>query len=457
MRALDDPLPIEPLDPSSPFDARITPPGSKSITNRALLIAALATGTSTLRGALTDADDAKVMLRALTRLGVGVKQSDEAVAIEGVGGKLRGNAELHLGNAGTATRFLTAACTLADGPVTIDGDPRMRERPIGELLGFLHTIGARLEALEKPGFPPIRVEGGNEIIGGEVTIPTTLSSQYVSALIMLAPHTRDGITLRFSGEVTSQPYIEMTLELMRRTIGCEYEITLDGRDMKAIRVPAMKGVPPFELDVEPDASGATYFFASAAMFPGATVTVPIETATSLQSDARFADLLARMGADVRHHAHETSITGTPTLRGIRADLSDMPDAAMTLAVLACFAEGETTITGLRTLRVKETDRLQALVNELSKIGAGVEIVKEGEDEGLRITPPESMGEGPVIFETYDDHRMAMALALIGLRRRGVSIANPTCVGKTYPGYWADLERLRHEQPRAGANGSPVRP
>ena len=209
-----------------------------------------------------------------------------------------------------------------------------------------------------------------------------------------------------------------------------------------IRVPPMEKTPAFELDVEPDASGATYFFAAAALFPGASVTVPIATATSLQSDARFVDLLARMGAEVHHEAHGTTVTGTPGLRGIRADLSDMPDAAMTLAVLACFAEGETTITGLRTLRVKETDRLRALENELSKIGAGVEIVREGDDEGLRITPPETMGEDPVLFETYDDHRMAMALALVGLRRRGVSIADPSCVNKTYPSYWADLERLR---------------
>jgi 3-phosphoshikimate 1-carboxyvinyltransferase len=434
-----DPLPIEPLDPSSSFDARITPPGSKSITNRALLLAALASGESRLHGALTDANDAKVMLRALTQMGVAVKQTGETVTIQGADGKLRGETELHLGNAGTATRFLTAACTLADGPVTIDGDPRMRERPIGELLGFLHQIGARLEALEKLGFPPIRVEGGQQVPGGEITVPTTLSSQYVSALLMLGSHTLDGITLRFSGEVTSRPYIEMTIELMRRTIGCRCEGTLDAR---TIRVPPMETVPAFELDVEPDASGATYFFASAALFPGASVTVPIATATSLQSDARFVDLLARMGADIQHHAHETTVTGTSTLRGINADLSDMPDAAMTLATVACFAEGETTITGLRTLRVKETDRLRALVNELSKIGAGVEIVKQGEDEGLRITPPASMGEEPIIFETYDDHRMAMALALIGLRRRGVSIADPTCVGKTYPGYWADLEQLR---------------
>ena len=440
MCALTDPLPIEPLADGHAFDARITPPGSKSITNRALLIAALARGESTLRNALTDARDARVMIAALRKLGVGVRTDGATVSIDGAGGSLRGGAELHLGNAGTATRFLAAACTLADAPVTLDGDPRMRERPIGELLGFLHEIGARVEALERPGFLPLRIEGGAPVPGGEITIPTTLSSQYVSALMMLAPHTREGVTMRFTGGVTSKPYIEMTLELLSRTIGSPCEGSLDEKE---IRVPPMETSHGFAIDVEPDASGATYFFACAAIVPGARMSVPIAGAESLQPDARFVDVLRRMGATVAESDGRTIVGGTGALRGIEADFADMPDAAMTLAVVACFASGETTIRGLRTLRVKETDRLEALVNELSKIGARVEILSEDGEEALRITPPADPTSGqPVVFQTYDDHRMAMSLALIGLRRPGVSIADPACADKTYPTFWNDQQRLR---------------
>jgi len=438
-----DPLAIVPIDDGAVVDAHVTPPGSKSLTNRALLIAALADGESVLCGALTDADDAKVMLRALEQLGVGVDVRGDCVRIRGgaggAGGTLRGNTELHLANAGTATRFLTAACALADGDVLIDGDPRMRERPIGELLGFLRTLGVDATETMNPGFPPVRIGGTGSVRGGAIDIPRTLSSQYVSALIMLAPHTQDGIILRFTGDVTSAPYITMTLELMRRTIGYEWEGSIDSGEL---RLPSVTTVRGFEYRVEPDASGATYFFALGAMIPGTSVTIPIARSSSLQSDAGFVRALAAMGADVNEGAAETTVRAG-ALRGVDIDFSDMPDAAMTLAAVACFAEGETIIRGLRTLRVKETDRLQALVNELGKVGATVKIVPDGNDESLRIIPPANpCAGGPVVFETYDDHRMAMALALIGLRRPGVSIADPGCVGKTYPGFWQDLDAIR---------------
>ena len=437
---LPDPLPIEPLAEGHAFDARVTPPCSKSITNRAMLIAALASGRSVLRGALTDANDARVMLRALQQLGVGVEVDGTTVTIDGAGGTLRGGVELHLGNAGTATRFLTAASALAEGDVLIDGDPRMRERPIGELLDFLRALGVDARETMEKGFPPVRIRGAGRVEGGTVRVPRTLSSQYVSALIMLAPHTENGISIRFTGEVTSAPYIEMTLGLLEKTIGYAHEGSIECGEL---RLPPLKRVEGFELDIEPDASGATYFFAASAMVPGARATVPIRARASLQSDAGFAWALERMGAVVRESDGGTTVEGPAALKGVEIDFKDMPDAAMTLASVACFADGPTTIHGLRTLRVKETDRLRALVNELSKIGATVEILQIDGDESLRVTPPADPCSGePVVFETYDDHRMAMALALIGLRRPGVSIADPGCVGKTYPGFWADLASLR---------------
>ena len=439
MSAPVDPLPIVPLPDGSIVSARVIPPGSKSLTNRALLIAALAEGESVLRGALTEADDAKVMLRALKQLGVGVDVNVDCVRIRGVGGKLRGATELRLGNAGTATRFLTAACALAEGDVLIDGDSRMRERPIGELLGFLRELGVEAHETMNPGFPPVRISGTGSVRGGAVDIPRTLSSQYISALLMLAPHTEQGITMRFTECVTSAPYVAMTLELMRRTIGCEWEGSIESGE---IRVGPMGRVSGFEYAVEPDASGATYFFAIGAMVPGARIDVPISERSSLQSDAGFTRALEQMGAEVSEPASGT-IVSARALRGVDIDFSRMPDAAMTLAVVACFAEGETVIRGLRTLRVKETDRLQALVNELRKIGAAVEIVPDGDDEALRIVPPADPRSGePVVFETYDDHRMAMSLSLIGLLREGVSIADPGCVSKTYPGFWRDLDAIR---------------
>jgi len=247
-----------------------------------------------------------VMLRALDRLGAGVDlEASGDVTIcgaRGEGRSLRGGVGLHLGNAGTATRFLTAACALANGPVTIDGDPRMRERPIGELVGFLRELGVTISELLRPGYPPIRIEGTGRVAGGEIEIPTTLSSQFVSALIMISPHTRDGITLKFSGDVTSRAYITMTLELMRRTIGYRWEGSIESGSLV---LPPMEDVSGFSLDVEPDASGATYFFGAAALFEGARVTIPISKGESLQSDARFVDVLARMGADVQERDGET--------------------------------------------------------------------------------------------------------------------------------------------------------
>ena len=485
---LPDPLPIVPL--TRPFDVTIRPPGSKSITNRALLLAALANGTSTLRGALIDADDAQVMIRALGQLGAkieiqrarsagsgqaGADRQDE-VRVTGVGGRWRiapgQTVTINLNNAGTATRFLTAAAILAppdSGGIIIDGDARMRERPIGELLELLGAVGVRCTGVVRPGYPPVHVHPPASLASmpAELSVGTTASSQFISALMLVAPWLPRGLRLRFTGPVTSRSYIKMSQELLDEvggTVEDEFDLGMIIRPGARRTYNTTPGLAAFDLQVEPDASGATYFWAAAALFDGARCLVPGLDWTSVQYDQHFEGVVGSAGAISRVDEERTAITGSKrVLPLINADLTLMPDTAMTAAVLCCFASptaetptATSTLHGLRTLRVKETDRLAALQAELSKLGATVEIFEDWGDEGMRITPPtgnlslarESMAKSrgdaapaPIYFDTYHDHRMAMALALVGLRRPNVFIRDPGCVRKTYPTYWQDLARL----------------
>ncbi len=461
--ALPDPFPVRPLRfprGGGAFDATVRPPGSKSLTNRVVLLGALAKGTSLVRGALIDADDARRMIDAATTLGASVEREGETLRIAGVGGRWRvpvGGVRLDLGNAGTATRFLAASVMHSDGPVTIDGNERMRQRPIGELIDVLRAFGVQGEYLGTPGCPPVRIvpPAGGVRAPARLDIPPTRSSQFVSALLLAAPWIRGGLTVRLLGEVTSASYVEMTLNLLS-VLGAS---VLTSEDMRVARVgppesadgEALPGLNAFEYEVEPDASGATYFWGAAALFEGASCRVVGLGAGSLQADARFPDLLSRMGCRVTDGTMgdlpTTTVKGVSGLRPIMADLSLMPDAAMTLAVVASFAGGTSVLRGLGTLRDKECDRIAALECELAKVGVRVEPGPGGDEGTLTITPPAggidcSEGVAPVEFEPYDDHRMAMSLALVGLRRPGVSIKNPGCVAKTYPGFWADLESLR---------------
>jgi len=419
-----------------PFEAVVTPPGSKSITNRALLMAALAEGESHLSGALLDADDAKVMIAALRQLGATIEIEDEqrgCVRVVGTGGRLKGNCTLNLNNAGTATRFLTAAACLADGPVVIDGNARMRQRPIGELVELLRELGVKIDELGSKGCVPIRVHPG-KFTKDRVTVGTTLSSQFISALMLVAPLMPHGLTIHFRGAITSPSYIEMTAGLVSR-LGCAKSTGVVGEAGLTMFAGRPRG---FRYEVEPDASGATYFWGAAAIAPASECVVLGIDADSLQGDAAFRSLLDRMA-------------GADRTQAMNADLTLMPDAAMTLGAVACFATGTTTIKGLRTLRDKETDRIAAICAELKKVGVRAEAFEYADargaaDEGIRLTPPEggidlSPSAPPVEFDTYDDHRMAMSLALIGLRRPNVAIRDPGCVAKTYPGFWRDLSTL----------------
>jgi len=443
---LPDPLPMRTISAvtgkSAPrFRCAIMPPGSKSLSNRALLIAALAEGDSIIKRPLLDADDSKRMLSALRSLGVAteVHPKGEFIVVRGAGGELKGDCELFLNNAGTATRFLTAAAVLAHGQVTIDGIERMRERPLGELIDLLRQLGAEIEELGEPGFVPIRILGRGTLTGGEIVIPTTQSSQFVSALIMVAPWFEEGLTIHLDGEITSGSYIDMTTGLLAGVAGAEIEVSEDGRTIDI--APGPYGC--FEYEVEPDASGATYLWGAAAIFPGSLCRVPGMHFTALQHDARFPMVLRRMGCPIEYSGGSGNVTGAPQLLALdEIDLSQMPDTAMTLAAVAAFADGPTRITGLKTLRVKETDRIAAIAAELSKIGCTVDTA----DDELTITPPPggvdcSDSCPPVHFDTYDDHRMAMSLALIALRRPNVFIRDPACVQKTYPTFWSDLATI----------------
>lgn len=454
------------------FAISVRPPGSKSLTNRALLLAAMADGKSTIRGGLRDADDAVQMVRAVEQLGASVTvNGSDAMYVQGVGGRWRVPSEgvtLDINNAGTAARFLAAAAVLAPNPVTIDGSARMRERPIAELVEILRRVGANVQYLGKPGCLPIRVvpHDGGLNTSGVIDLPSTKSSQFVSAVLLIGPWLQSSLTLRLHGRVTSASYVAMTLGLLSRL---KANVQHAG-DMRVLRVgPAMTfqaegydakkgsssgrsegvGIPAFEYDVEPDASGATYFWAAAALVPGATAKVVGIGAESLQGDANFPGVLERMGAVVdRSGAPDPYILlrGSETIAPVMADMSDMPDAVMTLAVVASFAGGASVIRGVRTLRVKESDRVAALQAELAKIGVKVECPVAGDDDVMSVTPPTggvACGEdAPAVeFETYNDHRMAMALSLVGLRRANVSVKNPKCVDKTYPEFWNELRNV----------------
>ncbi|MEQ8316954.1 MAG: 3-phosphoshikimate 1-carboxyvinyltransferase [Phycisphaerales bacterium] len=458
LESLADPLAVPTLRSvigDDRFDVTLRPPGSKSLTNRALLLAALARGRSELRGALTDATDTRVMIAALRTLGAEIEVDAGVMRVSGVGGRWSpaGGSEvtLDLENAGTATRFLAAASVLSPAPIIITGNARMRARPIGELAGALGDLGARIESLETPGCPPIRVTPPADVPErGQVFFDELPSSQFVSAVLMLGAFLPGGLAVEIDGEVTSASYVRMTMGLLD-ALGVSVR---SSADLRVLRVASRGGaIDGFELDIEPDASGASVFWAAAASSPGSRVTMAGVDESGLQGDVGFPSVLARMGAEVTSVSADDSpsgsklgVRGGATIMPVMADMRDMPDAAMALVVLAALAKGGSMIRGLHTLRVKETDRLQALKTELARVGVDVELDVHGEDGAVRVEPPtggldRSESAPAVVFETYDDHRMAMALSLIALHRPNVSIADPGCVRKTYPGFWAELAKV----------------
>lgn len=415
------------------------PPGSKSLTNRALLLAALAEGESVIRNPLW-ADDTLRMREGLEAMGFAVRDAgDGDVRVQGCAGALPrrdGDVVLSLGNAGTAYRFLTATCCLGSGRYELTGVKRMLQRPVGELVTMLRTLGARVSYLGKDGYPPLCVEGTG-LPGGPLAVKPTQSSQYISAVLQVAPFCRDGVEMVFDGPVTSRPYVEMTLRLMG-IFGVEAEV-----DPQFRRVAVRPGVYcAAEYLVEPDASNASYFLAAAAVVPGSKVTIEGLGRKSLQGDVGFADVLHQMGAGVVFGADFVTVMAPPEgepLRGIDVDLNAMPDMAQTLGVVALFADGPTTMRNIGNLRVKETDRLAAMEAELAKLGA--KVVVRGDD--LQVEPPAGNRLRPAVIDTYDDHRMAMSFAVAGLRAHGVVINDPGCVNKTFPDFFDYLGGLNN--------------
>jgi len=418
------------IETRGPLAARVRVPGSKSITNRALPIAALADGTSVLSGAL-ESDDTRVMREALGALGCEIGCDGDTWTVRGTGGVLRSPSEpLWVENSGTTARFLTAAAALADRSVVIDGNARMRERPIDDLVDALVALGVPIEILGSEGCPPVRVGGGG-LPGGAVEIDARRSSQYVSAVLLAGPYARADLSLDFTeGVLVSRPYVELTLDMMR-DFGAVAQFREDGA---GVRVEAGHPYRARKYAIEPDASAAAYPFCAAAI-AGGTVRVDGVPADSIQADFALLSILEEMGCRIARGTNFVEVTGSATpLRGVDVDMNDLPDAVLALAVVAAFAEGETHIRNVANLRIKETDRLAALETELCKLGVDA---RAGADS-LHIRP------GPLRaaeIDTYDDHRMAMSFALAGLRVPGVVIRDPGCVSKTWPAYFSVLEKL----------------
>jgi 3-phosphoshikimate 1-carboxyvinyltransferase len=429
-----DGLSITPI-PAGPFSASITPPGSKSLTNRALVLSVLAEGPCMLSNVLF-ADDTMVMLDSLGKLGfdLQIDQAAHTVRIAGQGGRIpQKSAELFCGNSGTTIRFLTALASLGHGDISLDGIPRMRQRPIEQLVDLLKNLGVRIEYGGQHGFPPLTVHA-HGLPGGLMQFQSGQSSQFLSAILQVAPYARREIQIDLLGDQASWPYVVMTMRLMDVFGHTPHVIRDPGGKPIQIIVPQGK-YQPTEYAVEPDASNASYFLAAAAIHKGAKVTVHGLGKHSLQGDIGFADLLHEMGADLIFGDDFITVIGTGELRGIEANLLQMPDMAQTLAVVALFAEGTTQLTGLYSLRVKETDRVAALAKELTKLGASV--IVQGDD--LIIDPPHKLR--PAAIDTYDDHRMAMSFAVAGTAIDGVVINDPQCVNKTYPNFFDDLAKV----------------
>lgn len=416
-----------------PENAKVRVPGSKSLTNRALIISALADGASTLTGAL-DSDDTRVMIQALRTLGIVVEDDPESAVVKvvGCGNKIPNhNAELFLANSGTSLRFLTAMVATGLGSFRLDGSPRMRERPVADLLTALNGLGADARSELGNGCPPVLVNASG-LDGGIVPVKGDISSQFLSGLLMALPYAREQTIVEVSGPLVSQPYVAMTLGVMEA-----FGVRVEHRKNRRfdVRPGRYKGRT---FAIEPDASAASYFFALAAV-TGGTITVEGLGTRSAQGDLGFVDLLEHMGCQVEQSADATTVTGA-ALRGVDVDMNAISDTVMTLGVTALFAEGHTRIRNVGHIRHKETDRIAALATELRKLGA---IVDE-EPDGLLIIPPEPGKIPSATIATYDDHRMAMSFAMAAVKTGGVTILEPGCVTKTYPGFWEDLAGLSPE-------------
>ncbi|WP_261903875.1 3-phosphoshikimate 1-carboxyvinyltransferase [Vibrio fortis] len=419
------------LQPIQKVSGEVNLPGSKSVSNRALLLAALSSGKTRLTN-LLDSDDIRHMLNALAKLGVSYQLSDDKTVceVEGLGGAFASQEalELFLGNAGTAMRPLAAALCLGSGEYVLTGEPRMKERPIGHLVTALREAGADVEYLENQNYPPLKIKGTG-LKSGTVSIDGSISSQFLTAFLMAAPLAEGEITIKIEGELVSKPYIDITLHIMK-----QFGVDVINNDYQEFVIPTgQQYVAPGDFLVEGDASSASYFLAAAAI-KGGEIKVTGIGKNSIQGDIQFADALAKMGAEIEW-GDDYVISRVGQLKGIDMDYNHIPDAAMTIATTALFAEGTTAIRNVYNWRVKETDRLAAMATELRKVGAEVE---EGEDY-IIVQPVSELKHAAI--DTYDDHRMAMCFSLVALSDTPVTINDPGCTSKTFPDYFDKLKML----------------
>jgi len=419
------------LQPIQKVNGEVNLPGSKSVSNRALLLAALAKGTTRLTN-LLDSDDIRHMLNALSKLGVKYHLSEDKTVceIQGLGQPFSTEQpqKLFLGNAGTAMRPLAAALCLGQGEYVLTGEPRMKERPIGHLVDALNQAGAEIEYLENPNYPPLRIKGTG-LASGTVEIDGSISSQFLTAFLMSAPLAKGDITINIVGDLVSKPYIDITLHIMQ-----QFGVKVENNNYQQFVIRAGQSyVSPGQFLVEGDASSASYFLAAAAI-KGGEIKVTGIGKNSIQGDIQFADALEKMGADIEW-GDDYVIARRGELNAVDLDFNHIPDAAMTIATTALFAQGTTAIRNVYNWRVKETDRLSAMATELRKVGAEVE---EGEDY-IIITPPANLTHAAI--DTYDDHRMAMCFSLVALSDTPVTINDPKCTSKTFPDYFDKFSSL----------------
>ena len=427
------------LGPYIKAEGTVALPGSKSISNRVLLLSALAKGTTILKG-LLDADDTQVMRAALKTLGVNIDETDGECVVQGCSGRLPNQqADLFMGNAGTAIRPLTAALAILGGDYRLHGVPRMHERPIGDLVDGLRMVGAQVAYEQQEGYPPLRISQGQIRTNELIKVRGDVSSQFLTALLMSLPLVaKNEISIEVIGELISKPYIDITLKLMKR-----FGVDVRNDNWQKFYIPANEGQPyssPGALYVEGDASSASYFLAAGAISKG-PVRVTGVGRNSIQGDVAFADALNQMGANVMAGDDWIEVRGVDTpsgkLQGIELNCLAIPDAAMTLAVAALFAEGPTKLTGIASWKVKETDRIAAMAQELRKVGA---IVDAGDDY-IQITPPKHWKSPAQGIDTYDDHRMAMCFSLAALGPLRIRINDPACVAKTFPEYFKEFSQI----------------
>ncbi len=401
-------------------DSEVQVPGSKSYTHRILIACALSDGACTIENALRS-EDTLLTLGALRSLGARIEDGGKLIRVHGTKGRLTAGKEpVYLGNSGTSMRLLTGVATLAEGRTVLTGTRRMRERPIGDLLDGLEQMGVSVRSVEGTGCPPIEIDGGS-VRGGKVGLRCKVSSQYLSALLLTGPYTREGLEVTVTEGPVSRPYVDMTVDVMKR-LG----VDLEREGYELFRIRGGQVYRAGDYSVEPDASQAGYFWAAAAV-TGATVKVKGITGDSRQGDVRLADLFERMGCRITKDSDGIAVTGGP-LSAIETDMADMPDMVPTLAVVAAYAEGTTIIKNVSHLRAKESDRLTAVATELTRMGIDATVT----ETGLRIVGGRPRGAE---IETYDDHRMAMCFAVAGLVTPGVSIRDEMCVRKSFPNFW----------------------